>query len=281
MADAGFALARRHARPHPQPNRRKVSCRTPSAVQDAVHNVQAHAAWALGTAVKNTGEFAPFAVEPLQLLVQGQQSAPVSALQVLLDQLSQVDLVDASQPLQNKVHKYLYALGSFVRGNPLAQKQFVALHGPRALEGLVDVHTPALAKASSRKIVHRAVSIVDDLVRETSDPARQRSEVSDELVRDLATPVWCESISALLVATTPPTAAMVHPALRLAVAVAPRCQQVDPDWPGRVRASASALLRQFQDEATTASEVGADLDELTEGVDLAQSVLSVLDESSG
>jgi nucleotide exchange factor SIL1 len=269
----------------PTPNQTAIyPAEHPLPVQDAVHNVQAHAAWALGTAVKNTGEFAPFAVEPLQLLALGQQSAPVSALQVLLDQLCQVDLVDASQPLQNKVHKYLYALGSFVRGNPLAQRQFVALHGPRALEGLVDVHTPALAKAPSRKIVHRAVSIVDDVVRETGDPARQQSDVSDELVRDLATPVWCESISGLLAATattTPPTASVVHPALRLAVAVAPRCQQTDPDWSVRVRASAFDLLRQWQDEATTMSDEGADLDELAEGVHLAQSVVSVLDISSG
>jgi nucleotide exchange factor SIL1 len=257
-----------------------------SPVSDAVHHVQAHAAWALGTAVKNTGEFAPFVVEPLQL-IPGHAAPTMSALQVLLDQLSSVDLVDASKPLLNKVHKYLYALGSFVRGNPLAQRQFVALHGTKALEGLVDMHVPTVSLASSRKIVHRVVSIVDDLVRETSDPNRQQQhphvDGSDDLVRGISTPVWCESTSTLL-ATTRPTApsaaaSILHPALRLAGATAPRCQHTDPDWSHRVRGSASNLLRHWHDESKSNAEA-ADLDELNEGIDLAQSVLAVLDSTA-
>jgi nucleotide exchange factor SIL1 len=250
-----------------------------SPVEEAVHHVQAHAAWALGTAVKNTGEFAPFVVEPLVLLVPGQPAPTMSALQVLLEQLSHVDLVDASKPLLNKVHKYLYALGSFVRGNPLAQRQFVALNGPRALEGLVDIHVSTVSRASSRKIVHRVVSIVDDLVRETSDP---HVDGSDDLVRGISTPVWCESTSMLLATTLPtaPSAASIlHPALRLAGATAPRCQQVDSDWSHRVRAAASDLLRHWQDESKSNAEA-ADLDDLKEGIDLAQSVLVALGSSN-
>jgi nucleotide exchange factor SIL1 len=254
-------------------------------VSDVVHHVQAHAAWALGTAVKNTGEFAPFVVEPLVLLVPG-HAAPMSALQVLLDQLSSVDLVDASKPLLNKVHKYLYALGSFVRGNPLAQRQFVALNGARALEGLVDMHVSTVSKASSRKIVHRVVSIVDDLVRETSDPNRQQQhphdDGSDDLVHGISTPVWCESTSMLLATTLPTSASaasILHPALRLAGATAPRCQHTDPDWSHRVRGSASNLLRHWQDESKINAEA-ADLDELKEGIDLAHSVLVALGSSN-
>jgi nucleotide exchange factor SIL1 len=276
-----------HHAPHANQTAAGATGHDPRPVSDAVHHVQAHAAWALGTAVKNTGEFAPFVVEPLVLLVPGQPAPTMSALQVLLDQLSNVDLVDASKPLQDKVHKYLYALGSFVRGNPLAQRQFVSLHGTRALEGLVDMHVSTVSKASSRKIVHRVVSILDDLILETSDPSRQQQQhphddVSGDLVRGISTPVWCESTSMLLATTlptSPSAASILHSALRLAGATAPRCQRTDPDWSHRVRGSASNLLRHWQDESK-GSEEAADLDELKEGIDLAQSVLAVLDSTT-
>jgi hypothetical protein len=236
-------------------------------LQDSVHVVQAHAAWALGTAVKNTDEFAPYVVETLVLVDQR-----TSALKVLLDQISSFVVVDdgASMPAQDKLLKYLYALGSFLRGNPLAQRQFTSHGGGAILGRLLQSYVPSIElNARSRKLVHRVLSIADDVMTEIAERAQEDSDARS-LAHVFTTPAWCESILQTLRTQSP-----LQPfALRTCRALATGCrEQHGKTWSDSVRTEAVKLSSRWLADAEADAE---NAEGAQEGVDLARSVLAIL-----
>jgi nucleotide exchange factor SIL1 len=88
---------------------------------DLVQRVQRHAAWAIGTAVKNTEEFYPYAVE--KMVVDGKPTTPLA---LLVDQIH-------TNPDKKTRQKVIYALGSLLRANRMAQRYFLKIDGPPTL----------------------------------------------------------------------------------------------------------------------------------------------------
>jgi hypothetical protein len=237
------------------------------ALRASIHAVQAHAAWALGTAVKNTGEFAPYVVETLVLVDER-----TSALKVLLDQISAVDVTDATKPAQDKLHKYLYALGSFLRGNPLAQNRFVSYGGAAALENLLQAAVPGIQfNTKSRKVAQRILSIADDVLAEVAERPREDAD-GGALARGFSSPAWCES--ALRALRAPPSLQPL--ALRSCRSLAPLCGQASEAWSASVREGATELAARWRDEAAAVDAEEDAEDGLRERIELAQSVLDIL-----
>mmetsp|Transcript_10362 Transcript_10362/g.13713 ORF Transcript_10362/g.13713 Transcript_10362/m.13713 type:complete len:87 (+) Transcript_10362:245-505(+) len=83
-----------------------------------VHLVQSKAAWALGTAVKNTGEFIPWTVEGITIGDMETNALELlqNAFELSLKEEAQTAITTTAE-LQQKI---LYALGAFSRGNTLA-----------------------------------------------------------------------------------------------------------------------------------------------------------------
>jgi hypothetical protein len=219
------------------PNQTDTSTETASHVR----SIQAHAAWVLGTAVKNTGEFAPWALEELTLgnesSIASQTITTTSTLRVVLDQFLASTLPQETSPALEQLQvKTLYALGSLLRGNALAQARFLRdYHGPDQLASRVNT---LLATGDVRgvsrhttKLTNRLMALAADLLAEanavTSQPEHASAEpqskqrfLSVELITSFTTQPWCSSLLTAL--ERPP---LQETALTAVVALAAHC-----DW---------------------------------------------------
>lgn len=123
---------------------------------DRIHRVQMHAAWALGTAVKNTAEFTPYVLEKITLVPNhgsATTTTTTTVLDLVLQQLSKAFpppipsrssssstnrtavavLSSSTDTAQAKSLKLIYCLGACLRGNRAAQIHFAAANGPTIL----------------------------------------------------------------------------------------------------------------------------------------------------
>ena len=220
-----------------------------------IHAVQAHAAWALGTAVKNTGEFALYSVEPVSIL-----DKKISPLTVLTEQLASLEIIGASAELQDKLQKYIYALGASLRGNPYAQRQFVSLHGGLVLGRLLESCVSNLeGDRTARKVVTRLLGLADDILAEAAP-----DEEGVSLSQEFSSTAWCDS--ALLSLQSTSHAELT--ALKIVRSLVPHCAS----WlDSTLRSDVLALHQRWETEA---EEV--DPDEHRERIALTQAILSVL-----
>jgi hypothetical protein len=164
-------------------------------LSNSVHTVQAFAAWVVGTVVKNTEEFAGYATEPIVL-----SDRTTTVLDLVLSRLMVVEWTGAAsnKAQMGAIHKFLYALGSCLRGNRAAQHHFVSKGGPEQLgrllsTALLELEVPPTTEAA-RKVLHRIISLADDLVMETTIHQEQPSSADHNVARSFASNTWCESI---------------------------------------------------------------------------------------
>jgi hypothetical protein len=134
-----------------------------NGVTNLIHRVQLEAAWVIGTAVKNTGEFYPYATEDVTLL--DGKSTKTTALQLLVDQLSQTYTLDdgASAVVRKKRQKIVYAMGGLLRGNRVGQLFFLNIDGPSQLS----LELKALLDASGTSdmsLAKRILALTGDIV---------------------------------------------------------------------------------------------------------------------
>lgn len=154
---------------------------------EKMHVLQSRAAWALGTAVKNTGEFSPFAVETIQV-----QNEKTTALDLLLQQMSAC-ATDDSLVVRQKEQKLLYALGAMLRGNRRAQIHFGAESGPAVLGKRLEA---ALADGSpsALKLAKRVLTLAYDIVSDITLHPSTSEQVDLEIAKSFADEAWCVSV---------------------------------------------------------------------------------------
>lgn len=128
---------------------------------DAFHVLQSKAAWALGTAVKNTEEFHPYVLERSI----GAEGFEASALDLVVSQLAD----SSSAPIEKQI-KLVYCLGSFLRGNQGAQEYFAKHTSTKFLPRLL---TDSL---TAPKLHNKLLRLITDLRRESPN-----GSVMDEL----------------------------------------------------------------------------------------------------
>ena len=184
---------------HVGPNQTLVSTTLSPSIHAKVRAVQAHAAWAIGTAVKNTEEFFPYAVEP----VQGHGTTTTTALDMTIQVFCKEYNDEESGPIQTLLAKTIYAIGALLRGNRMAQARLVEIQGGLCLgqklqQQLVD-DRPDI------KLVQRLISLASDLItdiqgggNDDDDDAGSPDWKDESIVRAFTTPQWCQSVSSVL-----------------------------------------------------------------------------------
>mmetsp|Transcript_8169 Transcript_8169/g.18337 ORF Transcript_8169/g.18337 Transcript_8169/m.18337 type:complete len:535 (-) Transcript_8169:104-1708(-) len=149
----------------------------------SVQMVQAHAAWVLGTAVKNTGEFIPWALESVVVETKHDNSRQESNALELVHQTLQSSLSQEklrTKSLELLQQKLVYALGSFLRGNPLAQFQFAQQQGPVMLARSLELWTNDETSKHSIKMMQRVISMASDILLELRQQQTEPLGVSEE-----------------------------------------------------------------------------------------------------
>jgi nucleotide exchange factor SIL1 len=260
---------------------------------DETNQVQLHAAWAMGTAVKNTAEFAPYVLEPIRNPFQTNiATTTTSALNLVVSQLKlslhQHEQSPLSRVLDLKIRRLVYCLGSFLRGNRAAQVQFgpdgpdiLATTLQRLVQSLDSDTKTAVEKdahgtnAFARKLAERLLNLATDMVLDvtlhiSSGDGSQTDDSSTDLsiVSSWTSPEWCRGLLAL--ARYHPVMLLYDSAVPVALpAMAPYCQ---PSWPPE---EISALLE------TMALPLNPDKDQSPEMRALAElqtKIVSILQE---
>ena len=180
-----------------------------------VNLIQAHAAWTIGTTVKNTDEFNPYAMTEVEVLHHGTGSDGVvktTTLDLVLAQFiaSSTAVLDSTTSRQKdenydtvvmKVHKTLYALGALLRANRAAQTHFCSDQGPALLENILsglaeEAHaseTPVLPQ-NTLKVAQRLLSLAQDIVMDATLHSSKSEQVDEAIRNAFSSPQWCNTV---------------------------------------------------------------------------------------
>jgi hypothetical protein len=159
--------------------------------------IQAHVAWALGTAVKNIGEFRSYVLDRVL------QDDDRTVLDLVLNQLeaaheqfltTEPSTTDGPAKIAtSKLVKLLYCLGSFLRGNPYAISHFLDHRGGNILLSVLSSQNSVPAQ----KITRRVLTIISDLLLFSEEESRLENIGSDgidhveRLKNVFSTPEFC------------------------------------------------------------------------------------------
>ena len=187
------------------------------AMERAVQTIQTNAAWVIGTIVKNTGEFYPFATEPIQVAEMG-GALETNAVELLLHQYRAGDATETpwSRQLQQKRQKVLYGLGSLLRGNRAAQRSFLVMQGPTILVGQLQERCQ-----SQPKIAKKVLALVSDLVSDSLTIHEQDPSIGEAVLEAFSDAVVCQEIVTCL---QNGDGSLMETALRTLASVATHCR---------------------------------------------------------
>ncbi|GAX17007.1 hypothetical protein FisN_5Hh389 [Fistulifera solaris] len=166
-------------------------------LRDKINMLQGHAAWALGTSVKNVGEFYPFATAKVHLFGNGERV--VSAIQLLLEEYdrattSELQSDESTQSRYFKCQKLLYAMGSLLRANRAAQTQFVGFGGPMKLGAQLAKSFEQDESMRPGKTKESLLVLANDLVSDVTLHPGKSEQVDDAIIQSFSTSIWCDSI---------------------------------------------------------------------------------------
>lgn len=154
-----------------------------------IRAIQAHAAWAIGTAVKNTEEFFPYAVERVHI---GKRKV-TTAIDLLIDVFCEKYDDSGSWEVRTLLARGIYGIGAILRGNSLAQTHVAKSHGfDRLGRKLKDLSREDFNSANT-KLIQRLVGLSSDLVEDFSIQIELSEEEDDaEIIQSLSSH-FCEA----------------------------------------------------------------------------------------
>ena len=221
---------------------------------EKIHVIQTHAAWALGTAVKNTGEFAPYAVEEVLI-----GETKLTVIDLLLQQLEQTPA--EGHVLQQKLQKILYSLGALLRGNRAAQVHLSASSGPDLLAKRLAVWIGE-GSSGSIKLSKRLLLLASDIVTDVKLHGSKSAQVDQAIVESFSSESWCASTHRALKETS-----LQVTALLTVKTLAPECS-----WDNEsVRRAVEDIKKNWESNGS-----GMDSDIQRERLNLVQNTLDEL-----
>ena len=199
-----------------------------------VDEIQAAAAWAIGTAAKNSEEFHGWALEDLAGAFEASSDQPLTAVSMILSALGE-RRSGGGGAAQAKRQRCLYALGSLLRGNRASTRHFVDIGGPAILgaglaEGLRLDAAPGGSSdltAADYKHASKVLGLGNDLIADVLNnegTGDGDSGYRDRLIGSVTTEPWCRAAS-LLVRPFPSSSMQVRErALEAMLTLAPYCR---------------------------------------------------------
>jgi hypothetical protein len=204
-----------------------------------IRAVQAYAAWVVGTTVKNTGEFFPYAVERVKI----GGSSTTTALDMLLDVFCR-DYKDVqSWPIRILLEKSVYGLGSLLRSNRLSQTHLIEVNGATRLSGKLQ-QLLQVDISFHIKLVQRLLSLASDLITDIQlHGDDSTAALNQALIQDFTTKEWCDSVSSVLVSQVFLPVLVQETVMETVQSMAPYCTS----WKGKL-SEHKAALKAFQNK---------------------------------
>lgn len=209
------------------------------ATETKVRAVQSHAAWTIGTAVKNTGEFYPYAVEAVKV-----GTKMTTALDMLLDVFCKNYKDEQWWPIRTLLAKSIYAIGSLLRGNRLAQAHLIQNDGAAKLcDKLRQLVMDRLS--SDVKLIQRLLSLASDLIIDIQmDGDKSSTLLNDAIVKAFSTVEWCNVVSTVFITETLLPIRVQETVMETFSTLAPHCSS--KGWDAKSMEHKNAIQR-FQD----------------------------------
>jgi nucleotide exchange factor SIL1 len=176
------------------PQNKSIS-RLSRSTETKIRAVQSNAAWVMGTAVKNTEEFFPFAVEPF--IIEGIGKT------VAIDRLIDVFCKDYKDPnsweVRSMLGKVIYGIGSLLRGNRLAQAHIVETTNGAVQLGEAFQKVTSDLNSSDFKVIKKLLSLAADIVSDVvlhGDDTMKGTNL--KIIASFSSREWCDSVAEIV-----------------------------------------------------------------------------------
>jgi nucleotide exchange factor SIL1 len=247
------------------PTNKKISSLSRST-EAKVRAIQAQAAWASGTMVKNTGEFFPFVLQPVRL----GDGKTTTAIDLLIGVFCKDYKDSHSWAIRTLLSKSIYAIGSMLRGNRLAQIHLLATGGFNQVWKKYLALVQGGVNSANAKLVQRLVMLGTDIVEEVlKDRSKADSTTNAAILENITSHDWCGATCSVLTSEVFLPLPVQEALLRSIVTTAPYC-----DW----RCEVTDMERSIKaiQEGWMNQKDDFDEEHLSEIQDIANSALSSL-----
>jgi hypothetical protein len=181
--------------------------------------VQAHAAWAIGTTVKNTGEFFPFAVEKLKI-----GDVKTTAIDLLIDVFCKEYKDPNTWEMRTLLAKSVYGIGALLRGNRMTQEHVCKTDSSARLGEKFRQLSLGRVTSANTKLIQRMLSLASDIVSDVKLHGEESTEeLKNEIIESFTSSDWCGSISNLLVSGSVLPVQVQESLLQTVEVLAPNC----------------------------------------------------------
>jgi hypothetical protein len=231
-------------------------------IQSKIRNVQTNAAWAIGSAVKNTGEIFPFATE--EVWIQGDRKT--TSIELMIQIFVQEYDDSSSWEIRKLQEKAIYAIGSLLRGNRMAQTHVCATERPNQLGKMLERVSSGGLTSTNLKLTPRLISLASDIVLDIDmDGILAMEQLNRVIIKSFTSPTWCNTTVNLMVTDTHLPLHLQEKLLYSALILTPYCAWKD------MATVVQAALSSRRDERSSNKE-DFDEDHLKQMIDIAQKV---------
>jgi len=182
------------------------------SIQTKIRTVQAHAAWAIGTAVKNTEEFFPYSVEKI-LVGDGEITTPI---ELLIDSFCKEYSDSSSWEIRTLLSKNVYAIGAILRGNTLAQTHVVNTDGLDRLGKKYNALSQEGFNSVNAKLIQKLAVLSIYIVQDSTDI---------DIIRAITSSDFCDATCGVLSSGNFLPVTVQETVLRAFAVLGPHCQQ--------------------------------------------------------
>eukprot|EP00980_Cylindrotheca_fusiformis_P023133 scaffold10187_cov195-Cylindrotheca_fusiformis.AAC.1 len=192
--------------------------------EEKIRAVQAQAAWAIGTAVKNTEEFFPYAVEPFSIKNHDKTTAVDELINVFCHQYQD----PGSWEVRKLMEKAIYGLGAVLRGNRLAQAHIVGRDGASRLGTLFYAITSDQIQTVGVKVIQRLLSLAGDVVSDiVLHPENATPDINTMIIAAFTSNEWCGATAQMIEVDEFLAVPVQQTLLETVQVLAPRCNWSD------------------------------------------------------
>jgi len=150
-----------------------------------IRTVQSYAAWAIGTAVKNTEEFFPYGIEAVLL----DDATRTTAIDLLVDIFCDGYSGSTSWEVRTLLTKSIYGIGAILRGNEAAQKHIAKKGGFARLGKKYRELAQQGFNSANTKLIQRMAGLSMDIVQDLLLPEVH----SDQALMDSISSAFCDA----------------------------------------------------------------------------------------
>jgi len=183
------------------------------SVQTKIRTVQAYAAWAIGTAVKNTEEFFPYSTEKI---VVGDGKIITTPIELLIDSFCKEYNDSNSWEIRTLLSKNIYAIGSILRGNIPAQTRVVKTNGFDKLGKKYNELSKEGFNSNITKLIQRLAVLSIYIFEDSTDT---------NIIQAITSSDFCDATCGVLSSDNFLPVTVVETVLKAFTVLGPHCQQ--------------------------------------------------------